>query len=77
MKSRRYFECVLAFAWLITALFALLNPITAVAFLALLVPVWFFFASVLICAAAPANAGPVNPRFGFVPVFSPRPPPIR
>jgi hypothetical protein len=77
MQRGRYFECVLALVWLIAALLALVNPITAIAFLALLVPVWFFFASVLICTAAPANAGPVSSLFGFVSVFSPRPPPTR
>lgn len=61
-----------------TAIFlAALSPISLGAIFAFLIPIWFLFAFVLSLTAASVDEESAETVFGFVPVFSPRPPPIR
>jgi uncharacterized membrane protein len=73
LHARRFLivSCVLGL------LLAELTPLaTAIAF-AILVPIWFFFALVVGVSIADADEHRNAPPFPTLPVFSPRPPPVR
>jgi Flp pilus assembly protein TadB len=73
MHLRRF----LAFLCLAAIFFAALSPLTPALLFAFLIPVWFFFATVISFLLAVAAEICVKPLFAFLPGFSPRPPPIR
>jgi hypothetical protein len=77
MKAEIYMRRLLALVCLVAILLAVLGPITLVVLFAFLIPVWFFFADVVISPIASAQETCASPIFGFFSVFSPRPPPIR
>ena len=67
----------LAVVCLAGVLLAALSPIPLGLLFALLIPVWFFCAAVVSIPLLRIEEGSADPVFGLVPVFSPRPPPIR
>jgi uncharacterized membrane protein len=73
LHLRRFLALICVAAILLAAL----GSIALGVVFAFLIPVWFFFAPVVSFPAANAEEASANPVFGFVPVFSPRPPPIR
>jgi hypothetical protein len=58
-------------------LLAALSPVTPALLFALLIPVWFFCATVISFLLAVAAVIRAKPLFALLPSFSPRPPPIR
>lgn len=66
----------LALACVAALLLAALSPIPFGLLFAFLIPVWFFFADVASFPVTSADEASADPVFGFVAVFSPRPPPI-
>jgi hypothetical protein len=67
----------LAFLCLAAILLAALSPVTPALLFALLIPVWFFCATVISFLLAVAAEICAKPIFALLPSFSPRPPPIR
>lgn len=68
---------VLALICVAAILLAALSPIPLGALFVLLIPEWFFFAAIISFLAASIDEDGGSPIFGCLPVFSPRPPPIR
>jgi hypothetical protein len=73
LQPRRF----LAFLCLAAILLAALSPVTPALLFALLIPVWFFCATVISFLLAVAAVIRAKPLFALLPSFSPRPPPIR
>jgi uncharacterized membrane protein len=67
----------LALVCLAAILLAALSPITPGVLFAFQIPIWFFFAAVIGISAASVEEVSASPLFAFLPVFSPRPPPLR
>jgi len=77
VKTRHPLRWFLALICLAAILFAALSPITLGVVFAFLIPVWFFFAAVVSFPIASVDENCVSPLFASLPVFSPRPPPVR
>ena len=77
MKARVYMRRLLALVCLLAILFAVLSQIAPGFHLVFLIPVWFFFAAVVSVPITSADEGCASPVFASLPLFSPRPPPIR
>jgi hypothetical protein len=77
VKMRLHLGRFLGFLCLAAILLAALSPLTPVLLFAFLIPVWFFFATVISFPLGVAAEISAKPLFAFLPSFSPRPPPIR
>lgn len=77
VKMRLHLRRFLGFLCLAAILLAALSPLTLARLFAFLIPVWFFFATVISFLLAVAAEICAKPLFAFLPSFSPRPPPIR
>ena len=77
VKMRLHPRRFLAFLCLAAILLAALSPVTPALLFALLIPVWFFCATVISFLLVVAAVIRAKPLFVLLPSFSPRPPPIR
>lgn len=77
VMTKHYLRQLLALVWLAAILLAALCPITPGVLFAFLIPAWFFVAAVVAHAIATADEGSDAPLLVFLPVSSPRPPPVR
>jgi hypothetical protein len=77
VKMRLQLRRFLAFLCLAAILLAALGPLTPALLFAFLIPVWFFFATVISFLLGVAAETCAEPLLAFLPSFSPRPPPIR
>ena len=77
VKMRLHPRRFLAFLCLAAILLSALSSATPALLFAFLIPVWFFFATVISFLLAVAAEIYAKPLFVLLPSFSPRPPPIR
>jgi hypothetical protein len=77
VTTHHYLRRFLLLLCLAAIFLSALSPITLGVPFVFLIPVWFFFAAVLSIPIASAQEVSASPLLGFVPIFSPRPPPLR
>ena len=73
---RLHLRRFLAFLCLLAILLAALSLLTPALLFAFLIPVWFFFATVISFRLTVAAEICAKPLFALLPSFSPRPPPL-
>jgi len=76
VKTHQYVRRFLLLICLAAIFLTALSPITLGVLFAFLIPVWFFFAAVISVLVGKVEDDSARPLFGFIPVFSPRPPPL-
>jgi hypothetical protein len=76
MRTSVYARRLLIALCLAAVLFAALSPVASALHVAVLVPLWFFFAAVLSVPLRRVTERVNVRRFPFLPVLTPRPPPV-
>jgi hypothetical protein len=77
VKTNHHLRRLLTLICLAAVLLAALAPVTLGILFAFLIPFWFFFAAVVSFPVAIVDEDSRSPLFASLPIFSPRPPPIR
>ena len=77
VKTNHHLRRFFALICLAAILLAALAPVTLGILFAFLIPFWFFFAAVVSFPVAIVDEDSGSPLFASLPIFSPRPPPIR